>query len=145
MEGKALRDMNLKGNVSWHLVKLFMDPERRPLSIEDLARTRGFPISFIRLAIDCGCPTENGKIAFSSFVFWLADNYALVRARAGLQELPSEEGLTKRAAAHVKIGNMLLTISDYLESRSTAKEIKAEADEISQFILRVMDAKTDDD
>src|SRR5690348_17000201 len=121
-----------------------MDPEHPPLPIEDFARTYGLPVSLIRLVVDCGCPVKDEMIDYPSFVMWLVDNYALVRVKAGLPELPSEEGLTTSAAAHVRLGNTFLTLTDYIESRSTDKKTKLAAADTAKFILRVMDQKTDD-
>jgi hypothetical protein len=118
-----------------------VNPEDQPLSIEDLAQTYGYPISLFRLAVDCGCPTSSGQMSYSSFVIWFLENYSTVRAKAGLPELPNEEGLTGRPAARIKICNALLTLTDYLQSRASDKEIKIAAADTSEFILGMMDEK----
>ncbi|EEF63309.1 hypothetical protein [Pedosphaera parvula] len=121
-----------------------MESEYPPLPIEDFARTYGYPTSLIRLVVDCGCPAKDGMIDYPSFIMWLVDNYVLVRAKAGLPELPPEEGLMPSAAAHVKLGNTFLTITDYIHSRASNEEIKTAAADTSEFILKVMDQKTAD-
>lgn len=120
-----------------------MEDEHPSLPIQDFAQEYGYPPSFVRLLLDCGCPTRDGLVDFPTVVMWFLENWAIVRERAGLPELPTMEGLPKDAAAHTKMGYTFLTLQDYIASRASTEETKAAAAGTSQFIREVIRERLD--
>jgi len=112
---------------------------RQLLTVEELSKKTHLPVSLFQLAIDCGCPKTGGKIRYRDFSNWLVDNYAALRAKAGLTELPEVDGLPESIAGFLSIGNSMLTIIDYMKSRTSSEGLKKISDNVAKKILKMMD------
>ena len=68
------------------------------------------------------------------FVLWMTDHYNDFRKLVGLPLLPSHEAEPSDKATHVQIGNMLLTLTDYMNSRASDPEVKQAAASAGRYI-----------
>jgi len=68
-----------------------MEDEHLLLSAEAFAKQHCYPLSLVRLIIECGCPTQNGLVDYPTLVMWFLDNWEEVRRNAGLPECLSIE------------------------------------------------------
>ena len=94
------------------------------MPLEDLALVAAVPTAFIRLAIDCGCPAQNGCLSHLTLVCWLSYHYDRVREAAALHPLPPVQTCDDRQRLQMQLRNMLLTMADYSESRCTDRATK---------------------
>src|SRR5437868_12791598 len=95
------------------------DADELPLLPDELAHISGLPAAFIRLAIECGCPVEEGRVSHSEIISWLSDHYNEFRAATGLPVLHPSQSVDPVERARVKFKHSLGTILDYRESRSS--------------------------
>jgi hypothetical protein len=98
-----------------------------PLTPESFAKVFHYPPAMIRLAIDCGLPSSEGKITGVSFCRWFTTNYNELRKRAGLPLLPTPTAkMTTEERECATVGNVLRTHADYFASRTSSLEYKEE-------------------
>jgi hypothetical protein len=108
------------------------DGDLLPMTVDDLAAKSGLPSAYIRLAIECGCPTERGLVTHGGVSLWILDNYPTVRAAAGLEVLKESSSTDSLERARVNVRNCLRTLIDYRESRSSNPATKQACKEISR-------------
>lgn len=101
-----------------------------PLSPEELSSRTGLAPSFFRSGLEAGCPAVDGKIRHRDLLVWLLEHHPLLRSRLGLKALPPTLDQTTR------VGNVLLTISDYIAMRSSSLEMQRVARVISRRLTR---------
>ena len=104
------------------------------MPVEDLAVVAAVPVAFIRLAINCGCPSEDGCLSHLTLVCWLSHHYPRVREAAALQPLPRIQVTNERERLQLQLRNMLLTMVDYSESRCSDRATKRALREWSRRI-----------
>jgi hypothetical protein len=103
------------------------------LTPELFAQQFGYPAGMIRLAIDCGLETSDGRVSVSAFCRWLASHHNVLRERAGLPLLASpSEAMTAEEKDLLVMCNVLRTHADYFASRTSSLEYKKEWVEISE-------------
>ena len=101
------------------------EPLLPPLTVEELSAVSSFPPALIRLAIDCGCPTNtDGRLTQCEFGWWLAEHYNDVRAAAGLPLLPEVTAQSEDEREFQRLNNSMRTIADYCASRSSDPAFK---------------------
>ncbi|MES2571918.1 MAG: hypothetical protein V4710_17920 [Verrucomicrobiota bacterium] len=92
---------------------------------EEFARHAFLSTAFVRLVIDCGCPTANGRLSRSMFVAWLSENFPAVRVLAGLSPRPSPDAAAdKKEWAALCVDGYLRTIIEFAASRSSDLDFK---------------------
>ena len=110
------------------------DRSEMPIAVEDLAALAGVPPAFVRLAIDCGCPAENGFLSYISLTGWLFRHYEVLRSAAALPALPPIDALDEHDRTEAGRRNTLRTMIDYRESRCSDPETKRSLREWSMRI-----------
>ena len=109
-------------------IKDILDKEyKTPLTPDLFAERFGYPPAMVRLAIECGLKSPEGKITGLSFCQWFTAHYNDLRGRAGLPllDIPTD-AMTAKDREHVTIGNVIRTHADYLASRTSSLEYKEE-------------------
>jgi hypothetical protein len=106
-----------------------------PVIPEQAAKKCMCPPSLVRLAVDCGLPSLNGKIAPLDFAEWIIDNYNLVRQKAGLPLLEEPaESMTFEEKELLRTRNTLRTYADYFASRTTSLPLKEKVMQASNML-----------
>jgi hypothetical protein len=100
---------------------------RTPLTPDLFAQKFHYPPAMVRLAIECGLESRDGKITAIGFCKWFTAHYNDFRKRAGL---PNLDGFTESMSAEeresITVGNVLRTHADYFASRTSSLEYKEE-------------------
>src|SRR4051794_21766726 len=95
------------------------------LSLDALSVQLRVSRTFLRACLDAGCPTRAGRLSAAEVLHWLFEHYAEVRALVGLREFAGVEGVSSAAASRLKMGNALLTLLEFAESRVSQMDVKA--------------------
>ena len=93
-----------------------------PQNIENAARVIGVSPAMVRLAIDCGCPSQGDQVTPAVLTDWLCENLEEFRRMAALPRLPP--AVDEWKSEFEKMGNLLLTIAEYQHSRSSTPRMK---------------------
>jgi hypothetical protein len=110
------------------------------MSMEELSRFAQLSRAFIQLCVDAGCPLDHGRLSQARLLNWLAENYARVRALCGLPELAPIEGVPEPAYSDLQMANLMLTLLQFAESRSTNTKEKAQIHAVLRLIERAVEA-----
>jgi len=94
------------------------------LTTEDLSAQLRVSRAFVRVCLECGCPSRRGRLSAAELLEWLFANFAAVRATCGLPVLPDFDGVDAAAARRLQLGHAVITLLEFGESRAT--ELKAE-------------------
>ena len=95
--------------------------------------------AFVRVCLDCGCPTRRGRLSAAELLEWLFLNFEAVRAACGLRVLPGCEGVAKGAARRLRMGNAVITVLEFGESRATEREAKRELRRVRSEVEQSLD------
>ena len=106
------------------------------LGIEALSQRARLSRAFVRLCIQTGCPTVDGRLSEAALINWLTSNYAKVRAAAGLRRLASVEGVRAQARRDLKLANTMITLLEFGESRSSSLAEKAQIRRVLNMVER---------
>ena len=109
------------------------------LTVEDLSAQLRVSRAFVRRCLDCGCPTRRGRLSAAELLEWLFANYATVRATCGLPVLPGFDGVTAGAARRLQLGNAVITLLEFSESRATESEVKRELRRVRLGVEQALD------
>jgi hypothetical protein len=105
-------------------------------NVDDLSRHARLSRAFIRLCIDAGCPRHETRLTHAMLLDWLSANYVEVRALAGLRQVASIDGLPARSQRDLRRANMMLTILEFSESRSSNPSEKAQLRKMQHLVER---------
>lgn len=97
----------------------YRDEDRALMQIEALSVYARVSQAFIRLSISLGCPTDDARLSQVMLLEWLFQNYEAVRTHAGLPELAPVDGVPEATLMKLKMGNALITLLEFAESRSS--------------------------
>lgn len=117
----------------------YRDEDRRLVPLPELSLRARISLAFIRLCIDCGCPTEQGLLSQAMLLDWLFDHYAEVRHASGLVAFASVEGVSGGLQPKLRMANAILTILEFGESRASNPEEKQQL----HWIRRTIEASLD--
>jgi hypothetical protein len=109
------------------------------LSLEELSLQLRVSRAFIRACLDAGCPTRAGRLSAAELLHWLFEHYGDVRALVGLREFAGVEGVPAATASRLKMGNALLTLLEFAESRASQKEAKAHLRGVQWTVERALE------
>jgi hypothetical protein len=110
------------------------------MSVEELSSFAQLSRAFIQLCVDAGCPLEHGRLSQALLLNWLAENYTQVRALCGLPALASIEGVPEPAYTDLQMANLMLTMLQFAESRSTSTTEKAQIRAVLRLVERAVEA-----
>ena len=108
-------------------------------SVEAVSAQLRISCAFVRLCVAGGCPTQNGKLSSAELLKWLFDNYNIARKLCGFVPLAEVDGTAPDAAKRLKMGNALLTILEFGETRSTRQEEKSALQKVRRTVERALD------
>ena len=98
---------------------------RTPLTPDSFAKRFRYSSGLVRLAIDCGLESSQGKITAIDFCNWFAAHYNDIRKLAGLPLLETPtDGMSADERATLTIGSVLRTHADYFASRCSSLALK---------------------
>src|SRR3954464_15272261 len=117
----------------------YREEDLRLVSVAELSVRARISQAFVRLCVDCGCPTEQGLLSQARLLDWLFDNYADVRPASGLAPFAPVEGVSEDLQPKLRMANAILTILEFSESRSSNPEEKQQL----KWIRRTIDASLD--
>ena len=117
--------MSGSADENWRLMALL------PMPVEDVALIVGLPRAFVRLAIDCGCPSKDGLLSQIALFGWLVRHCHRFRAAAALPALPPSNSTDAAQLHQAAFRDMLQTIVDYRESRCSDPATKRALRELS--------------
>jgi hypothetical protein len=119
----------------------FHENDLRLLSVEKVAVQLRASRAFIRLCVECGCPTYRGKISAAKLLQWLFEHYEAVRYLCGLDPLAEVDGTSQETARVLKMGNAVITLLEFGEARASDPEEKWQLRQTKQGVLRSLDRK----
>lgn len=119
----------------------FRDEDRVLLPVEELSLHARVSRAFIRLCIEQGCPTQNERLSQAMLLEWLFESYDFVRARAGLAPMAPVEGVDPEMLAKLKMGNSLLTLLEFSETRSTNEDEKRRIRNVYRMVSYALDRR----
>jgi hypothetical protein len=93
-------------------------------SVEEISAQLRVSCAFIRLCIDSGCKTHEGKLSSAALLQWLFEHYNLARQLSGFLPLATVEGTPAEIGRKLRMGNALLTLLEFGESRATRLQDK---------------------
>ena len=108
-------------------------------SVEAVSAQLRVSRAFVRLCVAGGCPTQGGKLSSAELLTWLFEHSNLARQICGFVALGEVEGLEPEAAKRLKMGNALLTILEFGETRATRPEEKAALHKVRRAVERALD------
>lgn len=117
----------------------YRDEDRELFSIEELSKRSQVSRGFVRLCIALGCPTSDEKLSQSMLLDWLFQNYERVREEAGMKPLVSIEGVTGEARLKLMMGNAMITLLEYSESRSSNRVEKRQIRRVRQMVEHTLE------
>jgi hypothetical protein len=109
------------------------------LSVEQVGRQLRASHAFIRLCIELGCPTRNGKLSAAGVLEWLFDHYEVVRYLSGLDALAPVDGTPKEVIGRLKMGNAVITLFEFGELRASDPEEKWQLRQARRNVERSLD------
>jgi hypothetical protein len=109
------------------------------LTVEQVSAQLRASRAFIRMCVDAGCATRKGKLSAASVLRWLFEHYNQVRELAGFPTLASVEGIAAEVAARLKMGNAVITLLEFSESRASDPEEKWQLRVIRRGVERSLD------
>jgi hypothetical protein len=119
----------------------FHENDLRLLSVEKVAVQLRASRAFIRLCVECGCPTYRGRISAAKLLQWLFEHYESVRYLSGMDPLAEVDGIASEAARVLKMGNAVITLLEFGASRASDSEEKWQLQETKRGVLRSLDRK----
>lgn len=96
------------------------------LSIDDVSMQLRVSRAFVRLCIGAGCPSSEMKISAAGLLEWLFEHYPAVRHLAGFSTLAEVDGTPSMVMKRLKMGNAVMTLLEFGESRASDPEEKAQ-------------------
>lgn len=102
-----------------HSALPFDADDLKPLPLEEVSHRLRVSYAFTQLCLDCGCPVRSKKVSAAELLHWLFENYARVRAAAGLAPLAPIDGLPEDLRHRLCMTNALYTLLDFGISRAT--------------------------
>ena len=136
---------------AWVALFLFFTEDHTPslprqriralLSVEQLSMHARVSCAFIHLCAALGCPKHEGRLSQAILLEWLFEHYGPVRAQAGLPEMASLDGLSEEMTAKLKMGNALLTLLEFSETRSSNPDEKRRIRNVRQMVALAMDRR----
>lgn len=117
----------------------YRDEDRELLSIEDLSKRAQISRAMVRLCVDLGCPTSEGKLSQSMLLEWLFQRYEDVRTAAGLKPMVPIDGVEGEARLKLMMGNAMITLLEFSESRSTNRNEKRQIRRVRQLVERTLE------
>lgn len=117
----------------------YRDEDRELFDVERLSGHAQISRAFIRLCISLGCPTHSAQLSQAMLLDWLFEHYSKVRRGAGLAPLASIEGVSNSVLQKLKMGNAMLTLVDFAESRSSGAFEKQQLRRVHSMIARALD------
>ena len=109
------------------------------LSVEQVGRQLRASHAFIRLCLELGCPTRNGKLSAAGLLEWLFENYEALRYLSGLEPLAPVDGTGPEVAGRLKMGNAVITLFEFGELRASDPEEKWQLRQARRNVERMLD------
>jgi hypothetical protein len=116
------------------------DPDEL-LTLEEFATRAFLSMAFVRLVVECGCLTVDGRISQRTYADRFPDNYASVRRAAGLAPLPEPHAVTKEAEVMLRVYGCLRTVVDFSVSRCSDPRFKKAYAKTSAEMERWLDSE----
>ena len=112
----------------------FQKGDLKLLSIEALSTQLRVSRAFTRLCVDAGCPTKDGKLSSAELLQWLFENYGLTRKISGFPPLADVDGTAPETARRLKMGNAVITLLEFGESRASSRAEKRQLRKVRQTV-----------
>jgi hypothetical protein len=109
------------------------------LTVEALSEQLRVSRAFVRVCLACGCPTRRGRLSAAELLEWLFQNFAAVRAASGLRALPELDGVEAAACHRIRLGDAVITLLEFGESRATDADAKRELHRVRLGVERALD------
>ena len=109
------------------------------LTIEALSEQLRVSRAFVRVCIACGCPTRRGRLSAAELLEWLFQNFAAVRAASGLRALPELDGVEAAVCHRLRLGDAVITLLEFGESRATEADAKRELRRVRLEVEQALD------
>ncbi len=93
----------------------------------------------VRLCVDLGCPTTDGKLSQSTLLEWLFQHYEDVRIAAGLKPMVPIDGVEGEARLKLMMGNAMITLLEFSESRSSNRSEKRQIRRVRNLVERTLE------
>jgi hypothetical protein len=119
----------------------YREEDHRIRDIDDLGIYARVSRAFLRLCIENGCPTENGQLSQAMLLEWLFWNHEAIRAAAGLPPMVPVEGVGAATRARLQMGNAVLTLLEFCETRSSRPDEKRHLRHVQRGIQQVLDRR----
>lgn len=119
----------------------FRDEDRALLDVDQLSLHARVSRAFIRLCIEQGCPTQEGRLSQAMLLEWLFEHYEAVRVRAGLAAMAPVDGVAPDMLAKLKMGNSLLTLLEFSETRATSPDEKRRIQNVYRMVSFALDRR----
>lgn len=119
----------------------YCEDDHRLREIDDLAMYARVSRAFLRLCMENGCRTETGQLSQAKLLEWLLENHEAVRAAAGLPPVAPLGGVGATTRARLQMGNAVLTLLEFCESRSSRPCEKRHLRNVQRGIQRVLDSR----
>ena len=117
----------------------YRDEDRELLPIEELSKRAQISCAMVRLCVTLGCPTSEGKLSQSMLLEWLFQHYEHVRAASGLRPMVPIDGVEGEARLKLMMGNAMITLLEFSESRSTSRSEKRQIRRVRQLVERTLE------
>lgn len=118
----------------------YRDEDRELFSIEELSSYAQVSCAFVRLCISLGCPTrEEGKLSQSMLLEWIFKHYEQLREATGMKPMVSIEGVEGQARLKLMMGNAVITLLEFSESRSSCRIEKRQIRQVRKMVERTLD------
>ena len=117
----------------------YSDTDHEIVDVETLSERALISRAFIRHCIAHGCPAATGLLSPAMLLEWLFENYASVRAGAGMRPLAPIDGVTAEALQRLKMGNAIVTLLEFAQSRTVEEKTKVQFQRIRAEVERALD------
>jgi hypothetical protein len=117
----------------------FHDRDYQPLSVEAVSAQLRVSRAFTRVCIAAGCPTRIGKVSAAELLHWLFEHYNLAREVCGFRRLAPVDGVAPEVAQRLKMGNAVMTLLEFGESRASGADEKRELRRVRSFVEQTLD------
>jgi len=119
----------------------FRDEDHALLDVDQLSHHARVSRAFIRLCVETGCPTLDGRLSQAMLLEWLFDNYDSLRDRAGMPRMAPVEGVEPDMLAKLKMGNSLLTLLEFSELRASNPDEKRRIRNVHRMVSFALDRR----
>jgi len=116
----------------------FQQGDLELLSVEAISIQLRVSCAFIRLCVEGGCEMQDGKLSSAGLLTWLFDHYNLARRLSGFVPLADVDGTAPGVERKLKMGNALITLLEFGETRATRRDEKIALRKVRRTVERAL-------